>query len=220
MTDPRSTRATPELDEAPRVGGEGELLRPGRRQGADLVEVDGARVDLEARLAVGAAEVLEVGVARGRERGRGVGRAEPEEDAELGAQAAEAAQAGEALGVGQGDGAEQRAPGQQDREAVGEVLDLAGRPLEREDAEDRVGEAAPGGLGGEPARGLAQGLGARVDADEEDVRGEARAPLDEGAVAGADVEVERPVGARALGESSTVDPVFALAGDHEHVAEN
>jgi len=72
------------------------------------------------------------------------------------------------------------------------------------------------GVGRSPTGDVAQVVGDRVDADEQLSRVQLRDPADERSVAGAEVDVDRAERARAIEQSSTVDPALLPAFDEDH----
>ena len=131
-----------------------------------------------------------------------------EDEPDLHARLADPAKPRESREIVAGHRAEQRTPGEQDRQPIRESGELAGSVLQREPAEKCIGTRSPGSL--------AQVVGDRVDADEQEVGLRPRHAADERSVSGAEVDVDGPELTGHLIQSSTVDPALLLAFDEDH----
>ena len=176
-----------------------ELLGPGGGQGARLLDGYASRLEIEPRL---------------REEARELARAEGqlEQEAHRRAGPARSPELREAGRVATGHGIEERAPGEEDCQPVGDARERARSVRQGEAAEERVGAGATG-------RG-AKVVRHRVDAQEEDVGLERGALANEGPVSGPEIEVDRPESPGPLSQSSTVYPVFLPAFDDEHAGKD
>jgi len=133
---------------------------------------------------------------------------ELEDEAHLCAGLAHRAQARERSGLGQGHGAEQGAPREQDRQAIREAGQLSWSIVESKPPEENVRLRA--------ARGPMQVVCNGADADEQRVRLHLRGPADERSVTGTEVDVDHREATSQLGQSSTVYPALLLAFDEVH----
>lgn len=172
-----------------------ELLGPSGGEGARLLHRDGSAREIEPGRRMEAQELAGIG-------------GELEEEAHRRARPAQAAQGREAGRIAAGHRGEQRAPGKEDRQPIGQARQLAGRLAQRQAAEERVAAGA--------ARGPAEVVRHRIDADDEDVRLGPGTLEDEQAVSGPEVDVDRAEAPRPLRESSAVCPAFLPSFDDDH----
>jgi hypothetical protein len=125
-------------------------------------------------------------------------------------------QAVQDLRVGGQQAAQQRAPGKVDGDPVGQAVQPGREGLGGRDHEAGVGQAAaPGPAGSAPGR-LGHGGRAGVDPDHQPVGLGGGSHEHEPAVAGAEVEGDRPAAGGQVMELADVHVLGALAGHHAH----
>jgi len=116
--------------------------------------------------------------------------------------------------VGGQQAAQQRAPGEVDGDQVGQAVQRGGEGLGGRDHEPGVGQAAAVGPAGGPPGRLGHGGRAGVDPDHQPVRLGGGCRQHEPAVAGAEVEGDRPVAGGQVMELADVHVLDAPAGHH------
>jgi hypothetical protein len=142
---------------------------------------------------------------------------EREDDLERGAGAAEAADVAQRIGVGQGEGAQEAAPGQERRHPVGGAVELRRQRLERGDDVEDVRQAAAGRLARGAPGVFAERGGIRVDADEEALGRAAGAIVGVPAVTGTEVDRDAaPVGGKQLRDLRVAESIEPMAAYDDH----
>ena len=212
--------------QAPDIAGaaEGEALRPRRGDRAQIrVREAFYGRETEAGLSIRARESAVEVALRQRRKGEAIGLCAlagaivAEDGLERRPGTAEAASVAQQLDVREGDGAEQRAPREDNGEGVGDAGQLVGEALYGGvDVEDVV-DTALRGLAERLTRVPGERRGVGVDADEETPGAAARALVGESAVAGADVDADAPlVRGEEIGGLTVAEPIEASAAHDDH----
>ena len=195
----------------------GEPPGPGGWPGRELIEIElGHRRDVEAGRSIADREILEMSVVQRRHaqtvRLTKVAPGDAQDDGEARARLTQIADAGERRRDGTSYGGEQAAPGEYDRDLVGDTRELGGERFEARPDEDHVGEPLTDGSSGIPAE--TSGVG--VDADEQPVRGLPAERIGEPSVSGAEVEGHPAAEAGQSRSESVVRALEPFAANNVH----